>query len=160
MSREKAISKVLAKLEYGVYVVTMGQGKTGNAFTASWVTQVSGEPPMVAVSINNKHQSARLLKDLRSFAVNILPVGEEGVAKTYYGPAESGYDKLQSTNIKAAPETGCPIIPGSVGFLDCVIVNTVKAGDHTVYIGEVLSAELENDVDILTSTSSRLRYTG
>lgn len=160
MSREKQISKVLAKLEYGIYVVTLGKGNEGNAFTASWVTQVSNEPPMVVVSINNKHQSARLLQDLDAFAVNLLPEGQAEIAKVYYGPAESGYEKLKASNITPAPETGSPLIPGSVGFLDCKIVKRVEAGNHTVYFGEILAAELENDVQVLTSSASKLRYSG
>ena len=83
---------------------TMGKGKSGNAFTASWLTQVSNEPPMVIVSIKNSHQSAKLLNELDAFAVNILPQGEEAIAKTYYGPAESGYAKLESTTLnRGAP---------------------------------------------------------
>ncbi len=160
MARDKEISKVLSKLEYGIYVVTMGEGTKGNAFTASWVTQVSNEPPTVIVSINNKHQSARLLRHLDSFAINVLPEGSEGVAKTYFGPAESGYDKLDAAVLKDAPQTGSPIILGSVGFLDCKIVNRVESGNHTVYFGEVLAAELENDVNVLTSTSGKMRYSG
>jgi len=160
MSREKQIGKVLAKLEYGVYVVTMGKGNEGNAFTASWLTQVSNEPPTVVVSINNKHQSARLLKDLDAFAVNLLPEGQAEIAKVYYGPAESGYEKLRASNVTPAPETGCPLIPGAIGFLDCRIVNRVEAGSHTVFFGEVLAAELEKDAKVLTSSDSNLRYSG
>ena len=160
MSREKEISKVLAKLEYGIYVVTMGKGKSGNAFTASWLTQVSNEPPMVIVSIKNSHQSAKLLNELDAFAVNILPQGEEAIAKTYYGPAESGYAKLESTTLKDSPETGSPIIPGSVGFLDCKVVKRVPAGNHTVFFGEVKAAELEKDVNVMSSTNAKLRYAG
>jgi flavin reductase (DIM6/NTAB) family NADH-FMN oxidoreductase RutF len=150
----------LARLEYGVYVVSMGRGNEGNAFTASWVTQVAGEPPMLVVAINNKHQSARRLKEDDCFVVNILSREAAGVAKTYYGPAESGYEKLKSVPLKAAPVTGCPIIPGAIGFLDCRIVKRVPAGDHTVFFGEILEAELESDQEILTSSSSRLRYSG
>jgi len=160
MSRENKIPRVLAKLEYGVYVVTMGHGSEGNAFTASWVTQVSSEPPMVIVAINNSHQSARLLTHLDAFAVNILPEGQEAVARTYYGPAESGYRKLDSVPVKPSPATGCPLIGGSVGFLDCRIVRRIPAGNHTVFFGEVVAAELENDVNILTSSSGKMRYAG
>jgi len=147
-------------LEYGIYVVTMGKGQEGNALTASWVTQVSSEPPMVVVAIKNSHQSAKLMSQLDSVAVNILPLGEEAVAKTYYGPAESGYRKLAAAPVKDSPGTKSPIIPGSVGFLDCRIVKRVPAGNHTVFFGEVLAAELENDVTVMSSTNSKLRYAG
>jgi flavin reductase (DIM6/NTAB) family NADH-FMN oxidoreductase RutF len=160
MSKDSKISSVLAKLEYGVYVVTMGKGNDGNAFTASWLTQVASDPPTVVVAINNKHQSSRLLLEQSCFAVNILPEGEEGVARTYYGPAESGYRKLEAAALKTAPKTGCPLIDGSVGYLDCRIVKRVPIGDHTVFFGEVQAAELEKDVKILTSTNGKMRYSG
>lgn len=160
MIEQRKIAHVLGRLEYGVYVVTMGKGEQGNAFTASWLTQVSSEPPMVVVAINDKHQSAQHLKEQDAFAVNILSREAEVVAKTYYGPAESGYDKLKSVPVKPAPLTGCPIIPGAIGFLDCRIIKRVPAGNHTVFFAEVVAAELESDQEILTSSSSRLRYAG
>ena len=56
------ISKVLRKFEYGVYVVTMGKGNEGNAFTASWVSQVSSEPPMITLAVReNRRRFARAL---------------------------------------------------------------------------------------------------
>lgn len=160
MSREKEALKVLAKLEYGIYVVTMGKGNDGNAMTASWLTQVSSEPPAIVVSIKNSHQSAKMLNESESFVVNLLPKGQEGIAKTYYGPAESGYKKLAATNITPSPVTGAPVIPGSVGFLDCKIIKRVPIGNHTVFFGEVVAAELEKDAAIMTSTSAGLRYSG
>jgi flavin reductase (DIM6/NTAB) family NADH-FMN oxidoreductase RutF len=160
MTPDKDIPGVLAKLEYGIYVITMGLGTDGNAFTASWLTQVANKPPTVVVSINNKHQSARMLNASDCFVVNLLPKGADGVAKAYYGPAESGYRKLDGVNVKQAPATGCPIIPGGVGYLDCKVIKRVPAGNHTVIFGEVLAAELETDAEILTSSSSKLRYAG
>ena len=160
MSRETEIMKVLAKLEYGIYVVTMGKGQDGNALTASWLTQVASEPPTVVVSVKNSHHSAKLLSELDAFAINILPEGQDAVAKAYYGPAESGYKKLSGVTVKDAPSTGSPIIPGSVGFLDCRIVKRVPVGNHTVFFGEVLTAELDKDVTVMSSTNSKLRYGG
>jgi flavin reductase (DIM6/NTAB) family NADH-FMN oxidoreductase RutF len=160
MTIEKDTLRVLAKLEYGVYVVSMGKGAEGNAFTASWVSQVASQPATVVVSINNKHQSARILKESDCFVVNLLGKGAEGVAKAYYGPAESGYKKLDGVNLKEAPATGCPIIPGGVGYLDCKVVKRVPVGNHTVFFGEILAAELESDAEILTSSASKMRYLG
>ncbi len=65
---EKQITAVLKKLEYGVYIVTMGQGNAGNAFTASWVSQVSNEPPIIALAVHNKHQSSRQIDQAGSNA--------------------------------------------------------------------------------------------
>jgi len=157
----KDINKVLRKLEYGVYIVTMGKGTEGNAFTASWVMQVSSEPPMIALCVHNKHQSARLIKENNAFVVNLIGEGQEGVAKTYYGPAESGYEKLKNTTLKDSPVTKTPLIPGAIGFFDCQLVNTVASGNHTIFIGEIKTAELDDDVkQLMTTSNSKLHYTG
>lgn len=155
------IQKVLKKLEYGVYVVTMGRGKDGNAFTASWVSQVSSDPPMVALSVHNKHQSSRLIKENKAFAINLVGQGQEAVAKTYFGPAESGYEKLANASVIDSPSTGTPLIPGAIGYLDCLLVDTVDVGNHTLFIGKVKAASLDDKVtQLMTTSNSKLTYTG
>ncbi|MDH4156636.1 MAG: flavin reductase family protein [candidate division Zixibacteria bacterium] len=154
------ISKVLRKLEYGVYVVSVGKGNDGNAFCASWVSQVSSEPPMVALAVHNKHQSSRMLNEHRCFVVNLLGEGQEAVAKTYYGPAESGYEKLRAAIVRDSAVTGSPVINGAVAYLDCKVVKAVPAGNHTLFLAEVVGSELGKDVPILTSENSKLKYAG
>ncbi|MBI5266672.1 MAG: flavin reductase family protein [candidate division Zixibacteria bacterium] len=160
MTSDKNLLAVLKRLEYGVYIVTMGKGEAGNAFTASWVTQVSSEPPMVAVAIHNKHQSARLLNEHESFLVNLLPAEGESVARTYYGPAESGYEKLKAASITTSPVTRAPIINGAAAYLECRIVQRVLAGNHTLYLGEVVGGASLTEGPLLTSSNCKLRYLG
>ena len=157
----KDIKKVLKKLEYGVYVVTMGKGTEGNAFTASWVTQVSSEPPIVAVAVHNKHQSSRLITENQAFVVNLIGQGQEAVAKAYYGPAESGYDKLAGSSVTDSPGTSTPVIPGAIGHLDCVVTNKIEAGNHTLFLGKVKDASIQDDAaPLMTTSNSKLHYTG
>jgi len=160
MGSDKDTNKVLRKLEYGVYVVSMGKGREGNAFTASWLTQISSEPPMVALAIHNKHQSCPLLKEHGAFAVNLIAEGQDGVAKAYYGPAESGYEKLKGVDVHDSPATRSPLIKGAVGYLDCRVVETVQAGNHTVFFGKVVAAAYNSDQPVLTTTNSKLHYAG
>ncbi len=154
------IAKVLRKFEYGVYVVTMGKGQAGNAFTASWLTQCSSEPPMVALAVNNSHQSTPILQKSKAFAVNLIAEGQDGVAKAYYGPAESGYNKLDGTSVTDSPVTKSPLILGNCGYLDCEIKEMVKTGNHTLYIAEVKAAQFDSDSPIMTTANSKLVYTG
>ncbi|HDZ62175.1 MAG TPA: flavin reductase, partial [Nitrospirae bacterium] len=47
-------------------------------------------------------------------------------------------------------KTGSPILKGIAGFFDCMVVNSCDAGDHTIFIGEVLGAEVfESDPPLL-----------
>ncbi|UCD18683.1 MAG: flavin reductase family protein, partial [Candidatus Zixiibacteriota bacterium] len=56
--------------------------------------------------------------------------------------------------------TGSPILSGIVGYLDCSIVKAVPTGNHTLFVGEVVAASCDSNRPILTSTNSKLRYTG
>jgi len=157
---DKNIAAALRKLEYGVYVVTMGKGNDGNAFTASWVSQISSAPPMVALAVHNKHQSARYLQEHGSFVLNLIDKDQIAVAQTYYGPAESGYEKLKHAAVKPSPVTGTAMLNGAIGFLDCRIVKMVPAGNHTLLLADVVAGEMSGDRPILTTTSSKLHYAG
>ncbi len=154
------VEKVLKKLEYGVYIVTMGRGQTGNAFTASWLTQVSSEPPLIALAVKNKHQSSRLITESGVFAVNLISEGQKEFAKTFYGPAESGYKKLDGITLTDTPTTGSPVLNGAAGYLDCKVINRLEVGNHILFIAEVVAAAINSDKNILTSTNSGLHYAG
>jgi len=160
MAQDKDIAKVLRKLEYGVYVVSMGKGENGNAFTASWLGQVSSEPPMVAIAVHNAHQSMPLIEKAGAFVVNLIAADQEEFAKSYYGPAESGYDKLKAKDIKDSPVTGSPLLNGAAGYLDCKVVTQLKTGNHTLFVGEVVAAIYTGDSPILSTTNSKLVYAG
>lgn len=157
----KDIKNVLKRLEYGIYVVTMGKGDDGNAFTASWVMQCSSEPPMIAVAVHNKHQSAILIKEGAAFAVNLIGEGQEEVVKSYFGPAESGYEKLKGYSVKDAPETKTPLIPGAIGYIDCALAHSYNAGNHTIFVGEIKAAWLDDEVTkLMTTSNSKMHYFG
>jgi flavin reductase (DIM6/NTAB) family NADH-FMN oxidoreductase RutF len=160
MTLDKTIATALRRLEYGVYVVSMGKGTAGNAFTASWVSQVSSEPPLVAISVHNTHQSSQLLESHGAFVINLIAQTHGEVARTYYGPAESGYAKFKNSQVADSPATGTAMINGADGFLDCKIVKTVVVGNHTLFIAEVLAADSQNDLPVLSTSSSKLHYAG
>jgi flavin reductase (DIM6/NTAB) family NADH-FMN oxidoreductase RutF len=160
MTTPKKFANALKKLEYGVYVVSMGKGPDGNAFTASWVSQVSSEPPLVSVAVHNKHQSARLLQDMDAYVINLIDAGQAEFAKRWYGPAESGYDKLKTAEYEDSPVTKTPVLAGGVGYIECKLVDRISVGDHTMFIGEVVAASLDSDKPVLTTSSSGLHYLG
>jgi flavin reductase (DIM6/NTAB) family NADH-FMN oxidoreductase RutF len=57
-----SIAALFQRLTQGVYVVGVGHREARNAFTAAWVTQVSFDPSLLALSINPHHSSYGLLK--------------------------------------------------------------------------------------------------
>ena len=48
---EKEWQDVLDKFHYGIYLITVSSAEGYNGMIASWVTQCSHEPPLVAMAI-------------------------------------------------------------------------------------------------------------
>jgi hypothetical protein len=87
-----SVAALFQRLTQGVYVVGVAQGNARNAFTAAWVMQVSFDPLLLALSINPRHSSYRLLKEGRAFSINVLKKGQLDLAEHYGRPARA--DKL------------------------------------------------------------------
>ncbi|MBV9257702.1 MAG: flavin reductase, partial [Ktedonobacteraceae bacterium] len=78
---DPAIKKQALRLfTYGLYAVTCTQEDDVNAFTANWLTQVSFEPPLLAVSVENNSKSLPMILDSGKFAVNVLRTGQREFA--------------------------------------------------------------------------------
>jgi flavin reductase (DIM6/NTAB) family NADH-FMN oxidoreductase RutF len=151
-------SDVLAKIPYGVSVVTLGRGgaKVENGLTISWMSQVSFHPPMLMIAVDKLHYSVDLLRSTKNFCVNLLGADQAALAGRFAKQATTGDDKL--TDVAQRPaESGAAILTDSVAYFDCEVASTVEAGDHLVVIGKIEEAAVLSDQAPLTSASG-LRY--
>jgi flavin reductase (DIM6/NTAB) family NADH-FMN oxidoreductase RutF len=151
-------SDVLAKIPYGVSVVTMGRGgaKVENGLTVSWMSQVSFHPPMLMVAVDKLHYSLDLLRSTQNFCVNLLGDDQGALAGRFAKQATTGDDKLEDVAQRPA-ESGAAILTEAVAYFDCEVTSMVEAGDHMLVIGRVDDAALVKDRTPMTSASG-LRY--
>ena len=78
---DDAIKKEALRLfTYGLYAVTCGVGDERNAFTANWLSQVSFEPPLVALSVENASASLAIIRRAGGFVVNVFAADQRGLA--------------------------------------------------------------------------------
>ena len=150
------LSDVLAKIPYGVSVVTTGRGGVVNGLTISWMSQVSFDPPMLMVSVDKLHYSVDLFRSTKNFCVNLLAETQLAVAGHFAKQATTGEDKLATVPHRES-DSGASILTEAVAYFDCELVQLVEAGDHFLAIGKVESAGILNDVEPLRS-SSGMRY--
>jgi flavin reductase (DIM6/NTAB) family NADH-FMN oxidoreductase RutF len=151
-------SDVLAKIPYGVSVVTMGRGgaKVENGLTVSWMSQVSFHPPMLMIAVDKLHYSVDLLRSTKNFCVNLLGADQAALAGRFAKQATTGDDKLADVAQRPS-ESGAAILTDSVAYFDCEVTSLVEAGDHLVVIGQIEDAAVLSDRAPLTSASG-LRY--
>lgn len=132
---------VFDALVHGVYVVTTRLGDVVNGMTAAWVSQVSLKPLLIMVSIAPSRYSHDLIKKSGIFAVNVLDRDQADLGKRFGFKSGRQVDKFAGLEWTAGA-TGAPILPQAYACLELKLTETVPAGDHTLFVGEVVAAEV------------------
>ena len=143
--------EVCRRLTNGVYVIGAAHGGRRNAFTAAWVTQLSFDPLLVALSVNPSHASFPLLVGSGGFVVNVLREGQLDLAKHFGTQSGRELDKLADVRWRAG-QFGAPVLSDAAGFLECRVTATHTTGDHVLVLAEVV------DGAILDEEARPLRY--
>src|SRR5579885_325321 len=108
--------QALRMLTYGLYVVMCNDGGEVNAFTANWLTQVSFDPPLLAVSVENNTKSLPMILRSRQFTVNVLHAGQRDLAGKLGKSALKSPDKMQGIQYSIEPE-GFPILSVALSWI-------------------------------------------
>ena len=158
---DAAVKKtVLRHFPYGLYVVTVALDGEEHGMTANWVTQAAFEPPMVAVAVENTSKTIGMIRDSHAFAVNVLHKGQRDLAGKLGRTSEQAPQKLKGLKTKPAPGANTPVLADALGWLACRLVTTLPAGDHTLVLGEVIEAGVENEGEPLTLQEAGFKYSG
>ena len=136
-------TKALQKLGYGMYIVGSHDGDKLNGQIANTVFQITSEPPTVAVSINKQNLTHDYILKGRAFSVSILC---EATPLPFIGGFgfKSGRDtdKMKGQHYRTG-QTGCPIfLDHTTSYLEAELVQHVDVGTHTIFIGNVVAAEI------------------
>lgn len=152
--------KVLRSFTYGLYIVTVADGASVNGFTANWLTQASFEPPMVVFAMENDSRSIAMIERAGAFAINVAPEGGRDLAARMGRSSKQNPDKLADVPYERGPATGSPVLPGCSGWVECRLVSSTPAGDHTLLLGEVVEAGEGLEARSLTMGEAGFRYSG
>src|SRR3989440_1915773 len=98
--------QVLRTFTYGFYPVACANEGEVNIFTANWLTQVSFDPPLIAVSVENVSKSLPMILRSRIFTVNVLRSGGRELAGKLGKSALRQPDKLSGVGYDIG-ENGC-----------------------------------------------------
>jgi len=130
-----------AALVHGVYIVTTRTKEAINGMTASWVSQVSLNPLLLMASIASPRYTHDLIMESRVFAINVLTRDQVDLGKRFGYKSGRKVDKFAGLEYFAA-KTGSPILPQAYAYFDLRLMDTFPAGDHTLFVGEVLDAKI------------------
>jgi len=130
-------------------VVTADEDGKPNAMPASWCTFASAKPIMMAVSVAFERYTHKVLTRTEDFVL-AFPNKEQKEATFYCGRSSgANVDKFEKTDLETVPaaEVNTPLIKGSVACFECLKRGSIDAGDHTIFVGEVVATHISENYE-------------
>ena len=143
--------KALYLISYGMYIICSKKGDKINGQTANSVVQVASEPPIISVCINKQNLTHEFIKESKVFTASVI--AQTAPLKLIGGFGfKSGRDvnKFEGVNYKLG-QTGAPVImDGTLGYLEARVIDSVDTKTHTIFVGELVGAEVLAEGDPMT----------
>lgn len=127
--------KVLGRFPTGVTVVAAVNETRAAGVAIGSFFSISLDPPLIGFCIGKGSQSWAAIRDVGSFAVNVLSEDQADVSNVFAGKAE---DKFADIDWSPSEVTGSPMIAGCVAYIDCSHEQTLDGGDHDIIVGRVV----------------------
>ncbi len=160
MTSVETLNKVLWKIPNVLCLIGSRAGDERNGMTQSWVTQVSMEPVLVAISVDTSAVTNRLIREGGSFSINLWdredtrPFVKFSKPATFDGASLNGRPVFEGT-------TGVPIFSEAVAWIECRVDQIIPCGTHDLFLGEVIAADIrDDDAAIARIEDTRMKYGG
>jgi flavin reductase (DIM6/NTAB) family NADH-FMN oxidoreductase RutF len=135
----ETINQVTFKIPNALALVGSRSGDTWNGMTTSWITQLSMEPVLVGIGVDNKAVTHRLISESGVFTVNLWSPDDTRVFVKFSKPAEKEGMTLNGWEIREGV-TGAPLFEDAIAWFECEVRQSHDLGTHTLFIGEIVAA--------------------
>jgi flavin reductase (DIM6/NTAB) family NADH-FMN oxidoreductase RutF len=157
---DELLNRVTWKIPNPLVLIGSRAGDERNAMTATWVTQLSMEPVLIGVGVDNSAVTCRLIADGGSFTVNLWRADDTKVFVKFSKRAVDDGTTLNGRSVRDAP-SGAPVFDEALAWMDCEVRHTIDLGTHTLFVGEVVAARINDDeARPATTQDTRMKYGG
>jgi flavin reductase (DIM6/NTAB) family NADH-FMN oxidoreductase RutF len=139
-----AFRDAMGNLAAGVVMVTTALDGRPWGMTVSACCSVSVDPPMLLVSLSQTTASVHAISESQRFGVSVL--GSRALQTAKFGAAR-GAPKFIETFCREGCESATPAVVNAIAHVDCRVAETVHAGDHVIFIGDVVCVVGNDDPD-------------
>jgi flavin reductase (DIM6/NTAB) family NADH-FMN oxidoreductase RutF len=133
-----------------------------NFMTLNWATQLSFDPKLVGVSVEQGAVTHALVSGGEAFSLSILAREDRGIVRKFVKPVEDDDGATMNGFAVVTRRTGAPVLAQAAAWLDCEVRQAVGTGGHTLFIGEVVDCGFAGDeaTDVLRMEDTRMNYGG
>lgn len=129
----------MARLGAAVNLVTTRTADGPYGMVASAVCSVSDDPASMLVCVNRNARGNRFFRESGIMCLNVLAADQRERSTIFTDPSIPSAQRFADDSHWNVLETGAPVLSGALASLDCRITNTVEAGTHTIFLGEVVA---------------------
>lgn len=136
-------------MSYGVYIVSTLDGTRPTGCVANSAMQITSEPATIAVSINHDNYTNACIEKTGKFAISILcEETDPGLIGTF--GFQSGKDVDKFVGVEAVMKEDISVVADACGYVVCKVIGKMETSTHTVFLGEVMDADVLKKVDAMT----------
>lgn len=135
---EGAFRNAMSRFASSVTVVTTEYDGHWHGLTVSAFSSLSLRPPLVLICIEKSVKSHDAIARAEKFAVNVLRSEQEEISRRFASRVEHKFEGLATRSGKL----GIPLIEGALANIECRLFETLGGGDHSIFVGEVVNADV------------------
>lgn len=136
-------------MSYGVYIVSTLDGERPTGCVANSAMQITSEPATIAVSINHDNYTNACIEKNGKFAISILTEqSDAGIIGTF--GFQSGKDVNKFEGIESVEKEGISVVSDACSYIVCKVINKMETATHTVFLGEVIAADVLKEEEPMT----------
>ncbi len=136
-------------LSYGVYIISVWDGERPTGCTANCVMQITAEPPTIAVSIHHDNYTHQCINKTGKFAISILSYNSDPSIIGTFG-FQSGKEINKFDLVRFEKLAEMPIVKDGCAYITCEVINQMETDTHTVFLGNVLDADILSNEEPMT----------
>jgi len=142
--------RLLKYKNYDVHAITTVAGNRRNANIVTWLTQTAMGGKVVAVALYKVDYTIELVRESGLLTINLLSTEQTGLIRKLGQQSGRDHDKFKRLPY-ALDERGCPYLTEAIGYAQCNVLHSTDAGDHELFICEVLKQHVLNpDKTVMT----------
>ena len=141
--QDEVVNKVTWMIPNALALVGSRSGDERNGMTTSWITQLSMEPVLIGIGVDNKAVTHRLITEGGSFTVNLWSSEDTRPFVKFSKPATYEEGALNGRPVTDGV-TGAPIFEEAIAWMECSVVQSLDLGTHPLFIGVLVAADVRD----------------
>ncbi|GAB2522549.1 flavin reductase family protein [Spirosoma aerophilum] len=149
--------RLLKYKDYDIHSVTTSANGKRNANIVTWLMQTDMGGKVLAVALYKVDYTIELVRESGILNINLLATDQTNLIRKLGQQSGRGRDKFKNLP-HALDERGCPYLTEAVGYVQCRVMHSTDAGDHELFICEVLKqVVLHPDKDVMTNSLIKMK---